>query len=802
LKWQGAWTDVTAYTVNDAVEYNGSSYLAIQAGSGHAPDVSPSFWSLLAQQGAPGSATAGSAGMAWQGTWSNTKAYAVNDAVECNGSSYISIQAGTAQSPDISPTYWSVLAQQGATGPQGPAGSAGAAGSIGPQGPAGLTGATGGQGPPGSAGMTWQGTWNNTKAYAVSDAVQYNGSSYISVQAGTAQPPDISPAYWSVLAQQGATGPQGPAGSAGSAGAIGPQGPAGLTGATGAQGPSGWAGMAWQGTWSNTKAYAVSDGVEYNGSSYISIQAGTGQPPDISPGYWSVIAQRGATGPQGPAGSAGAIGPQGPAGLTGATGATGAQGPAGPAGMTWQGTWSNTKAYAVNDAVEYNGSSYISVQAGTAQPPDISPGYWSALAQQGAAGPQGPAGSAGSAGAIGLQGPAGLTGATGVQGPAGPAGMTRQGAWSNTKAYAVNDAVQYNGSSYMSIQAGTGQPPDISPAYWSALATGVQSYTAASHQWINSIAANGAPSSSQPAFTDISGSVGPSQLPNPAPTTLGGVKSQAAVLHQWISSIGTNGQPATSQPADSDLLVSNNTANDVSSAAHGFAPRAPNSTAQWLRGDATWANAPGRLVSFAVITTVGASTYPTPANITAILVECVGGGGGGGGAAGVAAKAAAGGSGGSGSYSRKYISLPLASYPVSVGAGGSGGAAGNAGSSGNTTTFGGLITCNGGSGGGGGAAGTAVSIVAGGAGGAVSTGGDINIGGQAGGNGLRLSGAISGSAPGGASYLGGGAVGVLSAADVAAVNYGAGGSGASTQGAVPEAGGNGSQGVIVVWEFQ
>jgi len=90
----------------------------------------------------------------------------------------------------------------------------------------------------------------------------------------------------------------------------------------------------------------------------------------------------------------------------------------------------------------------------------------------------------------------------------------------------------------------------------------------------------------------------------------------------------------------------------------------------------------------------------------------------------------------------------------------------------------------------------------GGPGGSSSTGGDVNSGGQAGGNGLTLSISASASQPGGASYFGGGAVGVLNSDGVSATNYGAGGSGAATQGTTSHSGGSGSQGVIVVWEFQ
>ena len=90
----------------------------------------------------------------------------------------------------------------------------------------------------------------------------------------------------------------------------------------------------------------------------------------------------GAPGPQGPIGLTGPTGPQGPIGLTGAAGSTGATGPQGPAGPTgpqgvagpatnWRGPWSSSTSYNVNDAVSFNGSSYVAVQAGAGQEPDL-----------------------------------------------------------------------------------------------------------------------------------------------------------------------------------------------------------------------------------------------------------------------------------------------------------------------------------------------------------------------------------------------------------------------------------------------
>src|SRR5262249_60857933 len=103
----------------------------------------------------------------------------------------------------------------------------------------GTRGATGKQGPAGLGGMTWRGPGSGPPAYAVNDAVAYNGTSYFSIQAGTNHQPDTSSSFWTVLAQKGDTGATGASGATGATGAQGPQGPTGPTGATGAPGASG-----------------------------------------------------------------------------------------------------------------------------------------------------------------------------------------------------------------------------------------------------------------------------------------------------------------------------------------------------------------------------------------------------------------------------------------------------------------------------------------------------------------------------------------------------------------------------------
>jgi hypothetical protein len=148
---------------------------------------------------------------------------------------------------------------QGPQGEQGVAGPSGPSGPSGPQGPQGLQGAQGIQGTQGvpgdrgPAGLVWRGTWSAAESYVESDAVAWNGSSYVALAPSTAiEPPSAT--EWQLLASAGAegpTGPQGiqgeqgptgPTGAEGPAGPTGPQGPIGLEGAMGATGPAGPAG--------------------------------------------------------------------------------------------------------------------------------------------------------------------------------------------------------------------------------------------------------------------------------------------------------------------------------------------------------------------------------------------------------------------------------------------------------------------------------------------------------------------------------------------------------------------------------
>ena len=158
----------------------------------------------------------------------------------------LTIGAVGPQGPQGEQGIQGLTGQQGPEGPQGPVGPEGPQGEIGPEGPVGPEGPAGPIGPEGPSGrdglsINWMGSWNSDTGYSINDAVEYNGSSYISVAESTGKTPETS-TNWELLASKGDTGDQGPPGEAGPQGPqgkIGPEGPQGMPGLEGPQGPQG-----------------------------------------------------------------------------------------------------------------------------------------------------------------------------------------------------------------------------------------------------------------------------------------------------------------------------------------------------------------------------------------------------------------------------------------------------------------------------------------------------------------------------------------------------------------------------------
>lgn len=224
---------------------------------------------------------------------------------------------------------------------------------------------------------------------------------------------------------------------------------------------------------------------------------------------------------------------------------------------------------------------------------------------------------------------------------------------------------------------------------------------------------------------------------------------------------------------------------------------------------------PGRLIGVQVITATGAGTYTPTTGTASIVMELIGGGGGGGGSAtpggGLAIASRGGGAGG---YVRKRLTAAFSGASYSVGAGGTGGAAGaNNGNAGGDTTFtatgggGTVYTASGGSGGNTGTA-TAPPFIGVQTAGGGATNGDVNRPGNPSVSGVAMSTSNAMSGGGGAGPYGPGAAGVnvsvvdTSTAGVNATGKGGGGSGAVGVGTgATRAGGDGSAGLLIIWEY-
>lgn len=169
-------------------------------------------------------------------------------------------------------------------------------------------------------GVRWLGPWSSATTYTLGDGVSYLGSSWRALQASTNVTPTEG-AYWTVIAAKGDQGIQG---------VKGDQGIQGIQGIQGVKGDTGAAGQSVTSVSVTTGAAGSSASSTYNATT----------------GALALTIPRGDTGAQGIQGI------QGIQGVKGDTGATG------PAWLVWRNAWAASTAYAVNDGVQYLGSTY------------------------------------------------------------------------------------------------------------------------------------------------------------------------------------------------------------------------------------------------------------------------------------------------------------------------------------------------------------------------------------------------------------------------------------------------------------
>lgn len=222
---------------------------------------------------------------------------------------------------------------------------------------------------------------------------------------------------------------------------------------------------------------------------------------------------------------------------------------------------------------------------------------------------------------------------------------------------------------------------------------------------------------------------------------------------------------------------------------------------------------PGVLLKVTVITSSG--TFSPQSYTKSMVVECVGGGGGGGGCVALSTGAhSVGGAGGAGGTAKSLITSVATSYPVTIGiAGLAGTSTGTNATDGGTTSFGTSVVATGGAGG---ATSTASAIsssnavVAAGGNAGKGTTGNLSTGSYES-AGVSVAAFASNIGAGGGSTpygTGGVRVGTSIQGSVAGNNasgYGAGGGAAvayaASSATTAVAGGSGTPGIIIVWEY-
>lgn len=354
FNWRGTWESLplTSYLINDVVEANGTSYIALTNNSGFNPVDAPfGHWDIF---------TAAGEGFNFRGVYDSMTNYAAfNDIVSYGNGLYISSNEGGGlpysfnnKTPGDTmgggASYWEVFV-------------------------------------PAAAGFNYRGAFDQMTAYAAfNDVVSYLGALYISSnESGSSfsyrTPGDTmsgGASYWDVLVPAAAgfnyrgTWSSMPMGAYvandvvvyGGGSYVARTLQAGMTYAAGTGTPgtqSGWgvlsSGFKWRGSWSSMPmdgTYAAGDVVSYGASIYVAAVGymstntpGSGTPGDMMMNGWQTMLS----------------------------------------GFNWRGAWEQMPmtSYAKGDIVSYSGSSYLAISDSIWGNPDSSASSWALLASAG-----------------------------------------------------------------------------------------------------------------------------------------------------------------------------------------------------------------------------------------------------------------------------------------------------------------------------------------------------------------------------------------------------------------------------------
>lgn len=203
--FQGPWSASATYELNDVVRYGGSSYVYINvaSSSGNNPN-STSHWSQM------------TSGLQYDSAWSASASYQKNDVVTYGPKTYIALQDNTNHDPEET-AYWTILTD----------------------------------------GLGYKGDWNTASAYYPGDIAMRGATAYIAVNAHDASPlfdTDLDDGLWDVFNP----------------------------------------GIRWRGTWSASTEYLVDDLVTDGVSVYVAIldhTSGTGTFANEPGGRWQMFVQ-------------------------------------------------------------------------------------------------------------------------------------------------------------------------------------------------------------------------------------------------------------------------------------------------------------------------------------------------------------------------------------------------------------------------------------------------------------------------------------------------------------------------------
>lgn len=424
--WKGEWVTGTAYVKDDIIRYGGKSYVAL---TGHTASLNfytdSANWELMSD------------GVTWQGTWSTSRVYKVNDIVKFGAKEYICLVGHTSSSTPNSGFYddlnnatpkWSLLVD----------------------------------------GVQWKSAWSTATYYKIGDIVRVAAKNYICLVGHTSSSTadsgfyddldDITPKwalYTSGLDYAGSWTPT----TFYDLGDIVKYG--GLvyhcTDSHTSQAKleddqAKWdlfvPGFDWKGNWSTGIVYKLNDVVKYGANQYICITPHTSAGSELDLTKFSIFSE----------------------------------------GLQFEDAWDNATSYQVGDVVTYGGYVYSSTETNnTNHVPSPSSTFWSLVTtgfELAGVWNNSTAYKTGDVVTYGAYVYVAKLDNTATNPAATPAtwsllntGINWVGSWQTATTYKLGDAIGYASNSYICVQEHTSSTPtrpdnDLSGTYWNALSQG------------------------------------------------------------------------------------------------------------------------------------------------------------------------------------------------------------------------------------------------------------------------------------------------------------------------------------------